>query len=316
MKTTKLYRLLTAIPYLLLAVLVWTPQRAAAQLPTERPVGILCPQTLPPTLDTAVFGVRLASEQAFVSMPGHPQSYRLSLFGRPIRQLFIGGHLAHASSGLRKEPSGEIDLAADLNLTPDWRFFGGLAAGICHRHYRRDGIVSEHPFYEEALDDDRFRYTVGVLTAATYTIGDGQRLGFGTRADLTTDDKCVSTRSFVFFENKDPNQAKAAYRTYFVHSFYSHLKTKLYYKAGCRLDLFQRRFAIEAAYEASADLQTLAAGLSIGLCKGLTVSYDLSLPFYFNGRNAGAAAHTVAIAYRLQATTTKAPQVQEIPDEQ
>ena len=60
---------------------------------------------------------------------------------------------------------------------------------------------------------------------------------------------------------------------------------------------------------------TFAAGLSIGLCKGLTVSYDLSLPFYFNGRNAGAAAHTLAIAYRLQAQPPKTPQTPETPAE-
>lgn len=300
MKTTRFQKDSAAIIYTFLAILAWTPPHAAAQLPTERPVGILSPQTLPPTLDAAVFGARLASEQDFVSMPGHPQNYRLDLFGRPIRQLFIGGHVAHASAGLRQELSAEIDLAADLNLSPDWRFFGGLAAGMLHRHYRRDGIVSEHPFYDEAIADNRFRYTVGVLANATYATDGGQRLGFGSRADLTTDDKTVSTRSYVFFENQDPNQAKAACHTYFVHSFYSHLRTKHYYKAGCRLDLFQKRLAIEAAYEASADLQTFATGIAFGLYKGLTLSYDLSLPFRFDGRQAGAVAHTVALSYRLQ----------------
>ncbi len=300
MKTTILHRPWRAMPYILLGLLAQTPQRAAAQLPTEHFVNILCPQTLPPALDAARLGARLASEQDFVAMPGHPQSYRLDLFGRPIRQLFIGGNVAHASSGLRQELSAEIDLAADLSLSPDWRFFGGLAARMRHRHYRRDGIVSKHPFYDEALAENRFRYTVGVLTAATYDFGDGQRLGFGTRADLATDDKSVCTRSYVFFDNKDPKQAKAACHTYFVHSFNSGLKTKHYYKAGCRLDLFQKRLALEAAYEASADLQTFATGISIGLYKGLTLSYDLSLPFRFDGRHAGMAAHTVALSYRLQ----------------
>ena len=292
------------------------PPHAAAQLPTERSVGILSPQTLPPTFDAAVFGARISSEQDFVAMPGHPQTYRLDLFGRPLRQLYLGGHVAHEGSGLQRTLSSEINLAADLAIAPDWRFFGGLAAGIGYRYYQRDNIVTEHPFYDEALTDTRFRYTVGAMTNLTHETPQGRRWGFGSRADLVTDDKTVSTRSFLFYESDARQQAKTACRAYFVHSFYSHMKTKHYYKAGCRLDLFQRRFAIEAAYEASANLQTLAAGLSIGLCKGLTVSYDLSLPFYFNGRNAGAAAHTVAIAYRLQTPMQKAPLTQEIPEEQ
>lgn len=316
MKTKRFTKRTAAIIYTFLTVIACAPPHAAAQPPTERPVGILSPQTLPPTFDAAVFGARISSEQDFVAMPGHPQTYRLDLFGRPLRQLYLGGHVAHEGSGLQRTLSSEINLAADLAIAPAWRFFGGLAAGIGYRYYQRDNIVTEHPFYDEALTDTRFRYTVGAMTNLTHETPQGRRWGFGSRADLVTDDKTVSTRSFLFYESDARQQAKTACRAYFVHSFYSHMKTKHYYKTGCRLDLFQRRFAIEAAYEASADLQTLAAGLSIGLCKGLTVSYDLSLPFYFNGRNAGAAAHTVAIAYRLQAPMQKAPQTQEIPEEQ
>lgn len=313
MKTTRFTKGLTVSIYTILAILAWPPPHAAAQLPTERPVGILSPQTLPPTFDAAVFGTRISSEQDFVAMPGHPQTYRLDLFGRPLRQLYLGGHVAHGGSGLQRTLSGEINLAADLAIAPDWRFFGGLAAGIGYRYYQRDNIVTEHPFYDEALTDTRFRYTVGAMANLTHETPKGRRWGFGSRADLATDDKTVSTRSFLFYESDARQQAKTACRAYFVHSFYRHLKTGHYYKAGCRLDLFQRRFAIEAAYEASANLQTLAAGLAIGLCKGLTVSYDLSLPFYFNGRSAGAAAHTIAVAYRLQAPTHKAV---KLPDEQ
>ena len=316
MKTKRFTKRMAAVIYTFLTVIAWAPPYAAAQPPTERHVGILSPQTLPPTFDAAVFGARISSEQDFVAMPGHPQTYRLDLFGRPLRQLYLGGHVAHEGSGLQRTLSSEINLAADLAIAPDWRFFGGLAAGIGYRYYQRDNIVTEHPFYDEALTDTRFRYTVGAMTNLTHETPQGRRWGFGSRADLVTDDKTVSTRSFLFYESDAQQQAKTACRAYFVHSFYSHMNTKHYYKAGCRLDLFQRRFAIEAAYEASADLQTLAAGLSIGLCKGLTVSYDLSLPFYFNGRNAGAAAHTVAIAYRLQAPMQKAPLTQEIPEEQ
>ncbi|MDE6515324.1 MAG: hypothetical protein K2L03_04730 [Bacteroidales bacterium] len=316
MKTKRFTKRTAAIIYTFLTVIACAPPHAAAQPPTERPVGILSPQTLPPTFDAAVFGARISSEQDFVAMPGHPQTYRLDLFGRPLRQLYLGGHVAHEGSGLQRTLSSEINLAADLAIAPAWRFFGGLAAGIGYRYYQRDNIVTEHPFYDEALTDTRFRYTVGAMTNLTHETPQGRRWGFGSRADLVTDDKTVSTRSFLFYESDARQQAKTACRAYFVHSFYSHMKTKHYYKTGCRLDLFQRRFAIEAAYEASADLQTLAAGLSIGLCKGLTVSYDLSLPFYFNGRNAGAAAHTVAIAYRLQTPMQKAPLTQEIPEEQ
>ena len=308
MKTS--YKTQTVI-LMLLAALGAVPQHAAAQLPTERPAGILSPQTLPPTLDAAIFGTRLGSEQDFVAMPGHPQTYRLDLFGRPLRQLYLGGHVAHGGSGLQRTLSGELNLAADLAIAPFWRFFGGLAAGIGYRYYQRDNIVTEHPFYDEALADTRFRYTVGAMANLTHETPKGRRWGFGSRADLVTDNKTVTTRSFLFYESDAQNQAKTACRAYFVHSFYGHLKTKHYYKAGCRLDLFQRRFALEAAYEASASLQTFAAGLSIGLCKGLAVSYDLSLPFYFNGRNAGAAAHTLAIAYRLQAQPPKTPQTPE-----
>ena len=316
MKTKRLTKRTAVIIYTFLTVIAWAQPHAAAQLPTERSVGILSPQTLPPTFDAAVFGARISAEQDFVAMPGHPQTYRLDLFGRPLRQLYLGGHVAHEGSGLQRTLSSEIHLAADLAIAPDWRFFGGLAAGIGYRYYQRDNIVTEHPFYDEALADTRFRYTVGAMTNLTHETPQGRRWGFGTRADLVTDDKTVSARSFLFYESDARQQAKTACRAYFVHSFYRHLKIRHYYKAGCRLDLFQRRFAIEAAYEASADLQTVAAGLSIGLCKGLTLSYDLSLPFYLNGRNAGAAAHTVAIAYRLQAPTQKAPKEQEIPEEQ
>lgn len=316
MKTTRFTKGLTVTLYALLTVLVGPPPRAAAQLPTEHPVGILSPQTLPPTFDAAVFGARISSEQDFVAMPGHPQNYRLDLFGRPLRQLYLGGYVAHEGSGLRRTLSGEINLAADLAIAPDWRFFGGLAAGIGYRYYQRDNIVTEHPFYDGALNDTRFRYTVGAMANITHETPQGRRWGFGSRADLATDDKTVSTRSFLCYESDARQQAKTACRAYFVHSFYSHLKTRHHYKAGCRLDLFQRRFALEAAYEASTKLQTFAAGLSIGLCKGLTMSYDLSLPFYFNGRSAGAAAHTIAIAYRLPSQPRKAPKVQEIAEEQ
>ena len=73
-----------------------------------------------------------------------------------------------------------------------------------------------------------------------------------------------------------------------------------YYKAGLRTDLFRGRFAIEVAYEASARTQTLAAGISFTLCKGLALSYDLSLPFRFDGRHAGTAAHTATLSYALR----------------
>lgn len=301
-QTTKTVAAVAFFAWLL--CLAAAPQRATAQLPTDKPIGILAPQTLPPLLDTVTFGARLASEQAFLSMPGHPQTYRLDLCGWILPQFYLGGSLTHEASGLRNETTGEIDLAVDLALSPDWRFFGGINGAVGYRHYRSTGIISEYPFYDEAIADGRFRYTVGTTTNAIYG-WDDYRLGFGIRADLATDNKAVSTVSHFFFDSDPSAAANVSYRAYLIHSFYSDKTVQNYYKAGLRLDIFQRRFAVEAAYEASADIQTVGAGLSVGICKGLSLSYDLSMPFRFNGRHAGAVAHTFALNYHLNNVNNK-----------
>lgn len=73
-----------------------------AQMPTRKPLGILQPQDFPPMDEDVLFSARLATEQAFASMTEHPQTYRLDLGGRPLKQFSVGAEIAYSGNGLHR----------------------------------------------------------------------------------------------------------------------------------------------------------------------------------------------------------------------
>lgn len=272
----------------------------SAQIPTRKPLGILQPQDFPPTDEDLLFSSRLATEQGFSSMTDHPQTYRLDLGGRPMKQISIGGQIAYGSSGLHRDLYTQIDFGVLIPITHRWFFAGGIDGGFNHRHYRLDGIVTEHPAYQEALADDRASFVIGTDLGAIYRRDDIGCIAFGSQAHLTADGEDIATVSYLRYSSIDDGLRQTVFHPYFVHTFYSRERTRHYYKVGLRTDLFRDRFFVEAAYETSKDVQTFAAAIGITLYKGLRLHYALDLPFRFDGRHAGTAAHTVAISYDLR----------------
>ncbi len=271
-----------------------------AQRPTAKSVGILLPQDFPPSDGNEIFSTRLATEQAFVAMPGHPQTYRLELRGRPLRQLSIGAQFAYGGSGLHRDLYTQLELGTIVPIARHWQLSGGIAGGFNLRHYRLSDIVSEHPAYHEILVEHNTNFSIGAHIGAHYGFEDAGYLAFGTQACVTADGKDAATVSYLRYRSFDNGVRTAVFSPYLVHRFYSRERTKHYYKAGLKTTLFRGRFSMEIAYEASARTQAFAAGIGFMPCQGLALSYDLSLPFRFDGRHAGTAAHTATLSYTLR----------------
>lgn len=282
------------------------PAMLSAQMPTRKPIGILQPQDFPPPDEDVLFSTRLATEQAFASMTDHPQTYRLDFGGRPIRQISLNAQIAYGSSGLHRDLYTHIDFDVLIPIARHWLFTGGIDGGFNYRHYRIDGIVTEHPDYREALDD-RTSFVIGTDLGAIYRRDDIGSITFGSQAHLTADGEEIATVSYLRYSSIDDGLRQTVFHPYFVHTFYSRERVQNYYKVGLRADLFRDRFFIEAAYETSRDVQTFAAAIGITLYKGLRLHYALDLPFRFDGRHAGTAAHTIAISYDLRCKPFQQP---------
>lgn len=284
------------------------PETLSAQIPTRKPLSILQTHTLPPLDDKTLFAVRVATEQSFVSMTGHPQAYRLDLGGRPIEPLSLNAQIDYSGSGLHRDLYAQVGLGTLIPIARHWHLSGGIDGGFNYRHYRLEDIVTEHPAYSEALADEHRQFTVGAQVGAVYGRKDIGTIAFGTQAHLTADGTDPVTVTYLRYRSPENGLRKTAFMPWLEHGFYCRERARHYYKAGLRAELFGGRFFIEAAYEASKDVQTAAAAIGITLCKGLALHYALDLPFRFKG-GLCAGAHTIAITYDLRRKPFQQPRI-------
>ncbi len=280
----------------------------SAQMPTLKPIGILRTHTLPPLDDKTLFSARVTTEQSFVSMTGHPQAYRLDLGGNPIQPLYIGAQIDYSGSGLHRDLYAQVCLGTLVPIARHWFLSGGIDGGFNYRHYRLEDIVTEHPNYGEALADEHRQFTVGAQVGAVYGRTDIGRLAFGTQVHLTADGDDIASVTYLRYKSPEDGLRKTVFIPWLEHGFYSRERTRHYYKAGIRTELFSGRFFIETAYETSKDVQTAAAAIGITICKGLALHYALDLPFRFTG-GLCAGAHTIAISYDLRRKPFQQPRL-------
>lgn len=279
-----------------------------AQIPTRKPLGILRTHTLPPLDDKTLFAARVTTEQSFVSMTGHPQAYRLDLGGRPIHPISLNTQIDYSGSGLHRDLYAQVGLGTLVPIARRWLLSGGIDGGFNYRHYRLEDIVTEHPYYNEALADERRQFTVGAHVGTVYGRSGIGTIAFGTQIHLTDDGDDIATVTYLRYRSPEDGLRKTAFTPWLEHGFYSRERTRHYYKAGLRTELFGGRFFIEAAYEASKDMQTVAAAFGITLCKGLALHYALDLPSRFKG-GLCAGTHTIAISYHLKRKAFQQPQL-------
>ncbi len=287
--------------------------RAAAQIPTEKQVPFGAEFSLSDLEERPPFFAQAAVWQTFLSMPQHPQTYRLDLGGRPHQRLDLSGQLAMGLSGFRRELYAQLNMSAHLNPAPTWQLSGGLHVGVHHLSFRFEDVVTEHPSSYTDLAHNGMRYLTGGSIETIHTLTEHRQIGWLSQAFLESDGKTWTLHNQFFFHA--PAKPKNPYRLqcFFAHRYYRwkeqtlERKPQHYYTLGGQADLLEVRLGFEAAYEASREVQTFTLGTNFTLCKGLSVHYAFNLPFRYNGLQTNAPTHLLRLRYQLFRQTTILP---------
>lgn len=316
----ELCRLSGVIPGLLSGILfgllsgVMT-SRASAQIPTQKQLPLLSEYTQSASEKQPLFWAQTSVWQTFLSMPRHPQTYRIDLGGTPHRRLDLSGQVCMKLSGFRRELYAQVNMAAHLNPAPSWQLSGGLHVGLRHLSFRFEEVITEHPSDLTNLAHDEMRYLTGVSIKTTHTLPEHHRMGWQSQAFLESDGRTWTWLNQFFFHSPARPQTPYDLQGFIAHRYYQwrtleqtlERKPQHYYTLGGQAELLESRLGFEVAYEASREVQTFVLGAHFTLCKGLSVHYAFNLPFRYNGLQPNAPTHFLRLSYQLFRQTILLP---------
>ena len=291
--------------------------RASAQIPTQKQLPLLSEYTQSDAEKQPLFWAQTSVWQTFLSMPRHPQTYRLDLGGVPHRHLDLSGQVSMKLSGFRRELYAQVNMAAHLNPAPSWQLSGGLHAGVRHLSFRFEDVVTEHPLGFTDLAHDEMRYLTGVSLKTTHTLPEYHQMGWQSQAFLESDGRTWTWYNQFFFHSPARPQNPYGLQGFIAHRYYQWReqtpeqtigrRPQHYYLLGGQAELLEARLGFEAVYEASREVQTFVLGTHFTLCKGLSLHYDFNLPFRYDELQTGAPTHLLRLRYQLFRQTTTVP---------